>query len=233
MPQLLPNGSTSTFTVTPATTTLTYTGTTSVTNGQPVTLSGVLTTNEPSPGTDVAGSTVTFTLGSGSSAQSCTATTNASGAASCTIASVNQSSGSVPISTSFGGNSYYQSSSTGSTATVHTPTTLTVNAGTSDFADAGTVSAVLTNKLTGAGIAGEPVTLTLNSTQSCTAITNASGVASCSITPNEPAATYSLTASFGGDTSKATSAAGELGLEQVRRDPRGDGHHLHRARPSP
>jgi hypothetical protein len=203
MPQLLPNGSSSTFTVTPATTTLTYTGTTSVTNGQSATLSGVLTTNEPSPGTDVAGSTVTFTLGSGSSAQSCTATTNASGAASCTIASVNQSSGSVPISTSFGGNSDYKSSSTASSATVHTPTTLTVNAGTSDFADAGTVSAVLTNKLTGAGIAGEPVTLTLNSTQSCTGITNASGVASCSITPNEPAATYSLTASFGGDTSKA------------------------------
>ena len=203
MPQLLANSSSSTFTVTPATTTLTYTGTTSVTNGQPVTLSGVLTTNEPSPGTDVAGSTVTFTLGSGSSLQSCTATTNASGVASCTIPSVNQSSGSVPISTSFGGNSYYQSSSATSTATVHTPTTLTVNAGTSDFADAGTVSAVLTNTLTGVGIAGEPVTLTLNSTQSCTGITNSSGVASCSITPNEPAATYSLTASFGGDTSKA------------------------------
>ena len=55
MPQLLPNSASSTFTVTPAPTTLTYTGTTSVTNGQPATLSGVLTTNEPSPGTDVAG----------------------------------------------------------------------------------------------------------------------------------------------------------------------------------
>ena len=57
--------------------------------------------------------------------------------------------------------------------------------------------------MTGAGIAGEPVTLTLNGTQSCTATTNASGMASCSITPNEPAATYTLTASFAGDTSNA------------------------------
>ena len=64
-----------------------------MTNGQSATLSGVLTTNEPSSGTDVSGRTVTFTLGSGSSSQSCTAMTNASGAASCTIANVNQSTG--------------------------------------------------------------------------------------------------------------------------------------------
>ncbi len=51
--------------MTQAPTTFTYTGTTSVTNGQNATLSGVLTTNEPSPGTDVSGRTVTFTLGSG------------------------------------------------------------------------------------------------------------------------------------------------------------------------
>ena len=57
--------------------------------------------------------------------------------------------------------------------------------------------------MTGAPIPGEPVTLKLNGTQTCTATTNASGVATCSITPNEPAGTYSLTASFGGDTSKA------------------------------
>ena len=79
-PQLLPTSGSSTFTVTKAPTTFTYTGTTSVTNGQSATLSGVLTTNEPSPGTDVSGRTVTFTLGSGSSLQSCTAVTNASGA---------------------------------------------------------------------------------------------------------------------------------------------------------
>ncbi len=203
MPQLVTNSSSSTFTVTPASTTLIYTGPTTVTNGQPTTLSGTLTTNEPSSGTDVAGKTVTFTLGSGSSVQSCTATTNANGAASCTIGSVNQTSGSVVISSNFGGDTYYQSSSTPSTAIVRTPTTLTVNAGTSDFADAGTVSATLTNSVTGAGIPGESVILTLNGTQSCTATTGSSGLASCSVTPNEPAATYKVTATFAGDVTKA------------------------------
>ncbi len=203
MPQLLPTSASSTLTVTPASTSLSYTGTTSLTNGQPATFSGVLTTNEPSSGTDVGGRTITFTIGSGSSLQSCTATTTASGAASCTIASVNQTSGSVGISDTFSGDTYYQSATSSATATVHTPTTMTVKAGTSDFSDAGSVSAVLTNSVTGAGIAGEAVTLTLNGSQSCTGTTNGSGVASCSITPNEPAATYALTASFAGDASKA------------------------------
>ena len=200
-PQLLPTGASSTVTVTQAQTTLTYTGTTSVTNGQTATLSGVLATNEPATGTDVSGKTVTFTLGSGSSLQSCTAVTNANGAASCTIADVNQSAGTTGVSAGFGGDTFYQSSTSASTATVHTATTLRVNTGTSDYADAGTVSGVLTNSVTGAPIAGEPVTLTLNGTQSCTATTNASGQAGCSITPNEPAATYALTGSFAGDTS--------------------------------
>ena len=51
---------------------------------------------------------------------------------------MNQTTGTAGISASFGGDTYYQSSTAASTATVHTPTTLTVNAGTSDFADAGT-----------------------------------------------------------------------------------------------
>ena len=38
-------------------------------------------------------------------------------------------------------------------------------------------------------------------------------MASCSITPNEPAGTYTLTGSFGGDTHEGAAAAGEHGLE--------------------
>ncbi len=116
---------------------------------------------------------------------------------------MNQTTGTVVVTTTYtGDNTYYQASTTTATATVYTPTRLTVSAGTSDFADAATVSATLTNAVNGAAIAGEHVTLTLNGTQSCVAVTNSSGVASCSITPNEPAGTYSLTASFGGDTSR-------------------------------
>ena len=203
MPQLNPSSSSSTLVETQAPTTFTYTGTTSVTNGQSATLSGVLTSSEPTSGTDVSGKTVTFTLGSGSSLQSCAAVTNTSGAASCTIANVNQSSGTAGVSASFGGDIYYSSSTASSTAAVHTPTTLTVSAGTGSYSSSTTVSGVLTNSVTGQGIAGEPVTLTLNSTQSCSGTTGTGGKVSCSITPNEAAGTYTLTSVFAGDTSKA------------------------------
>ena len=203
MPQLLSSNDSSTFTVAKANTSVTYTGTTSsFTNGQPATLSGVLT--ETSTGTDISGRTVTFTVGS----QSCSGTTSASGAASCTIGSVNQTTGTVLVVTSFNGDNFYNSSTNSSSPIpVHTPTKLTVNAGGSDFNDAGTLSAVLSNAAGGAVIAGEPVTLTLNGgAQSCTAVTNASGVASCTVTPNEKAGTYPVTATFGGDSSKAPTA---------------------------
>ncbi len=227
MPQLLPTSGSGTFTVTLAPTTFAYTGTTSVTNGGSATLSGVLTTSEPSPGTDVGGQTVTFTLGSGSALQSCSGTTNASGAASCTITDVNQTSGTVGISAGYSGNIYYQSSTAASTATVHTPTTLTVSAGTSDFADAGTVSGVLTNSITGATISGEPVTLTLNGTQSCTRHDER----------QRRGVVLHHAKRDGGDLCRGgfvrrrhlqgAAAALEHGSEQLHRDPRGDGHHLH------
>jgi hypothetical protein len=179
-----------------------------VTNGQPATLSGTLTTNEPTSGTDVSGETVTFTIGSGSTAQSCTGTTNASGFASCTVAKVNQSTGTVPVTTTFAGdNTYYSGSSTGTTATVQSPTTLTVSATTGTYGGATTVTGTLTNTTNGTPIAGQTVTLTLNGTQSCTAVTGANGQASCSITPNEPAGSYTLSGSYGGNPSTTTGPA--------------------------
>ncbi len=202
MPQLLSSNDSSSFTVAPADTSVTYTGTaTSFTNGQPATLSGVLT--ETPSGTDISGRTVTFTVGS----QSCTGTTNSNGAASCTIPSVNQTTGTVVVVTSFGGDNFYTSSTNSSAPIpVKSPTKLTVNSGSSDFNDAGSVSATLTNAIGGAAIAGETVTLTLNGSQSCTAVTNARGVATCSVTPNEKAGSYTLTATFGGDSSTAPAA---------------------------
>ena len=61
---------------------------------------------------------------------------------------------------------------------------------------------MLTNADTSAPIAGEPVTLTLNGTETCTGITDGTGTASCSITPGEAQGTYPLAATFGGDTSR-------------------------------
>jgi hypothetical protein len=111
---LLPSNGHNNFVITPAPTTVTYTGATTATNGSAVTLSSTLKSN----GTPLSGQPLTLTLGSGKTAQSCTATTNASGAASCSIPSVNQVAGSVTVTVSYAGNGSYQSSSTSSTVKV-------------------------------------------------------------------------------------------------------------------
>ena len=110
----LPSSAHATFTVTHEETTLTYTGPTKAANGQPLTLSGLLKEDGTSP---IAGRSVTFTLGTGASAQSCTGTTNASGSAACTIASVNQpaASTSVGVSAVFAGDAFYLPASASAT----------------------------------------------------------------------------------------------------------------------
>ena len=108
--QDLPSSANSTFTVTHEETTVTYTGPTQAANGVPVTLSGVLKEDGTQP---IAGRTVAFTLGSGSSAQSCTGTTGSNGAASCTIGDVEQpaSSTTAGVAAAFAGDTYYSPSS--------------------------------------------------------------------------------------------------------------------------
>jgi hypothetical protein len=110
------------FVVTHEETGLTYTGDTSAVNGTSMTLSGTLTTDDPSPGTPLPGKTVVFTLGSGGSAQSCSGTTDASGSAFCTIASVSQTVGPVPITASFAGDAFYEPASASASANVIPPT---------------------------------------------------------------------------------------------------------------
>jgi hypothetical protein len=194
------NSSTSTFTVTPDTSGLTYTGATTAVNGQPTTLSGTLTTDTPTTGAPLPTKVVTFTIGSGSTAQSCSGTTDSNGNVSCTITTVDQPQTAVSVTSSFTGDSYDTPATTTTPATVTEPTTLTINPATSDYSDSTTVSGVLTDSVTNAPISGEPVTFQLNGTETCTGTTNPTGTASCTITPGEPAATYTLTGTFGGDS---------------------------------
>jgi len=112
------------FVVTHEETSLSYTGDTSAVNGNSITLSGTLTTDDPSAGTALGGKTVLFTLGSGGSAQSCSGATDTSGSASCTIGSVSQPVGPVPIAASFAGDSFYQSATATSSADLFPPTGL-------------------------------------------------------------------------------------------------------------
>ena len=74
---------------------------------------------------------------------------------------------------------------------------------TQDYNDPYTASATLTDPDGGGPIAGKQITFTLGGgggTNACNATTNASGVASCSITPTQAAGTVLLIAAFGPDT---------------------------------
>jgi hypothetical protein len=197
VPTLLPSTGKSTFTENKAPTTVTYTGSTSITSGNTPVLSATLTTN----GTPLSGQTVTFTVGSGNSAQHCSGTTNSAGKASCSICTFNQSASPLPVTVTYGGNTYYAGSTTSQAITVTTPTSLSVSAVTGATGSPATLTGTLTNGVTGQGIGGQSVTLTLNGVQSCTATTNGYGKASCSVTPTESAGTYPVTGTFAGNTS--------------------------------
>jgi FtsP/CotA-like multicopper oxidase with cupredoxin domain len=99
------------ITVTKEETTLAYTGPTVILNGGNVTVTALLTEDDPTP---VAGRTVTFTLG----AQSCIGVTNASGVASCIIAVSSPLGAAIPITVTFAGDAYYLSSAASATAVV-------------------------------------------------------------------------------------------------------------------
>jgi hypothetical protein len=84
------------------------------------------------------------------------------------------------------------------------PTALTVNPATSDFNDPGTVSAVLVDTSTSMPLASKTIVFTMGA-ETCSGTTDASGLASCPITPSEAAGTYALKASFGGDVNHVAS----------------------------
>ena len=88
------------FVVTKEQTTTTYTGPIVIAQAQPVTLSGTLVEDD---GTPVAGRTLTLSVG----ADSCTATTNAAGIATCSVPSVSVALGPQPLVAAFAGDAYY------------------------------------------------------------------------------------------------------------------------------
>jgi uncharacterized repeat protein (TIGR01451 family) len=102
-------------------TTTTYTGVTgAVLDGSTVTLSGVLNEDGTTP---ISAATLTMTLGSGATAQTCFGTTNAAGSASCDIV-VHQSVGPKPVSATFAGDVFYLGSSGSGSVVIFTAKSL-------------------------------------------------------------------------------------------------------------
>ncbi|MBF9069219.1 choice-of-anchor P family protein [Streptacidiphilus fuscans] len=105
--QILPSHASTPFTVNREETTLAYTGPTHFANGVPATLEGVLKEDGATP---IAGRTVSIVIGSGTTQQSCTGTTDASGTASCTVPRLNQplnDTATLPVTATFAGDGYY------------------------------------------------------------------------------------------------------------------------------
>jgi streptogramin lyase len=97
------------FVVTAEATGLTVTAPAAIANGSPVVLNAVLAAD----GAPLAGQTVTLVLGTGDTAQTCTATTSATGAATCTISVVSQPLGAGGLSATFAGDGSYAPASAG------------------------------------------------------------------------------------------------------------------------
>ncbi len=187
--------------VEPATTIVFASGVTSADYTDAVTVSATLT----SGGTALTGKTVTFVLGNGGGAETCSAPTNGFGTASCSI-TPNQVPGLYVLTAAFAGDSSDGASSVSEPFTILKEDTAVAITGpvTSDYTDPVTVVAQLTDPTGGAAIPGKSLTFVLGSgagTETCvTGPTDASGNASCSITPTQvPGGSYTLTATFAGD----------------------------------
>ena len=187
------------YTVLHIPTKITYTGPTSGDYNDQVTLSATLN-DDSAPGSSsrgdpLSGQTLDFTLG----AESCSAVTNGSGVASCDVTPLDDPGG-YSVDVSFAGDSTYNSSTSSTSFTVNQEESAVAYTGplTSHYHDAVTATATLTDPDGGAPIAGKTVTFTLGVGDTCSATTDVSGVATCSITPTQTG-TQSMVASFAGD----------------------------------
>jgi hypothetical protein len=173
----------------------------------PATVQAVLT----SGGTPVSGESITFVLGSGAGTETCSGTTNGAGLATCSI-TPNQAAGGYTLTATFAGDATYTGSTISTPFTIlHEETAIAftgASATNSDYHDAATVQVLLTTDSGTTVIGSEMVTITLGSgagTETCSGTTNSSGIAFCSITPNQQAGVYTITVAFAGDAFYAAS----------------------------
>ncbi|HZU25982.1 MAG TPA: Ig-like domain repeat protein [Bryobacteraceae bacterium] len=190
------------FTITKEQTALAFTASGAVTADfdDPATVQAQLTTD----GAPLPGKSVTFTLGTGLGAPTCSAVSDPSGNATCTL-TPNQPAGMYTLSAAFGPDAFYVDSSTGTTFTVtKEQTTLKITSGSATvIANGHTATFSATLKEDGiTPISGRTVAITLGSggsAQTCSGATDVTGLATCSILVNQPLGPNTVAAKFAGD----------------------------------
>jgi WD40 repeat protein len=189
------------FTITKEETATSYTGPTVIANGANTTFSAVL---KEDGAVAIAGRTITITLGSGSTAQTCTGTTDATGTVSCSIL-VNQPLSAGTVVAGFAGDAFYLPSSSGAATILFATVTRYTGETTQNYHDIANLSATLVLQGTSVPIPGQTITFTLG-TQSCAGATGAGGVAACSIVLNQVPGFYTVNASFAGSGNQQASS---------------------------
>jgi hypothetical protein len=182
------------FTVLHIPTSITYTGATTGTFSHEATLAAKLI--DESNGKGIEGEMLAFKVG----AESCEASTDSSGEASCAVTLLDKP-GSYTVEVTFAGDApTYEPSSTSLPFTLNKAETKLEYTGplTGDYHDAFTATAKLTEPSSGTPIEGREITFTLGIGDTCTATTDTSGVASCSITPHQTGSQV-IVAEFKGD----------------------------------
>ena len=180
-------------------TAITYTGPLGADGKATIQLSATLvqaTGGSPAP---LAGAPITFFVGT----QVCSATTDAAGRAVCPL-TLDQANGTVDVEAEYPGDPDRMPASAThpfviGTAGRGTVTLTYVGDTTGEFQASASLAASLVDAKTGNGIVGDPITFTLGA-QSCTATTDASGLAQCSVVLQQRPGTYPVTVDFPGDT---------------------------------
>jgi streptogramin lyase len=190
-------------------TALTYDGATTGDFNDPATVSATLADTSTTPATPLKGQSVVFTL---SPAETCTGATDDQGHASCALTPA-EASGAYSVAASFAGTATLNASSTSASFAVtveETALTLTAPAVIANGSSV-SLSAVLTEDGK-TPIPGDTVTLGLgtgDAAQTCSAITSATGAATCTISVvSQPLGASGLSATFAGDGFYAPASAG-------------------------
>ncbi|MFI7634947.1 choice-of-anchor P family protein [Nonomuraea sp. NPDC049400] len=175
--------STKTFTINKRNTVVQYTGPAKVTNGSAATFQATLAEKD---GDQIEGRTVSFTLGTGATAQTCGGKSDPAGVARCEISRVLQPAGQTAMRVAFAGDDFYVASGADATVEALKGKASVSYGGPSNIANdfPATFQATLTQEDRSIPLENRTVTFTVgsgSSAQKCSGTTDAGGHAKCTI----------------------------------------------------